>query len=302
MTVEIALARLALAVGQHDLARTHIDQALALDPAGTTALELRAWSEFIQSNAAAACAAASVALEHGSQDAWMHCLAAHAMWKRAADRGELPTTAREIADHYAKAIALQPKLRSAYSNYAKLAQAFPTATQADAMLLVSGYKLFPDAAELLIGIAVVLQKGNNEAEARRMLNFALGRSSQLTQEQRLQAESLRNEWAIQPRRERLDALVKERNYREAHTECEALLLEPMPMRLHHQMEKHRDELQFQAVRQEAQAAAQADKPDEAIRLFEALIAQPGLDPYQLRQVREQLGRLRRNQPQPTAAP
>jgi hypothetical protein len=301
-TVEIALARLALTTNHEAQLRTHLDHALALDPASPAPYELLALLESQKENTEAAATAARQALDRGTRDAWMHFIVAQELWRVQSADGTLDTAAREIADHYAKAIELQPKLRAAYAAYARLAPFLPTGTQADANLLTAGYKIYPDAAELLIGIACVLHKAKNEPQAQQLITLALSRTENLTEEQRLQAESLRNEWAIQPRRERIEALIKERNYREALTECEALLQEPMPLLLHQQLEKRRDGLHFLAVRQEAQTAVQAGKPDEAIRLLEALVAQPGLNQNQLRQVREQLERLRRNQPQPTDVP
>ena len=301
-TVEIALARLALTTGHEAQMRAHLDRALALEPTSPAPYELLALLESQKGNTEAAATAARQALDRGTRDAWMHFIVAQELWRVQSADGTLDTAAREIADHFARAIELQPKLRAAYTAYARLAPFLPTGTQADANLLTAGYKIYPDAAELLIGIACVLHKAKNEPQAQRLITLALSRTENLTEEQRLQAESLRHEWAIQPRRDRIEALIKERSYREALTECEALLQEPMPLRLHQQLEKRRDDLHFQAVRQEAQAAAQAGNPDEAIRLLEALVSQPRLNQNQLRQVREQLARLRRNQTQPTTVP
>lgn len=297
LAVELALARLALGSQRNDLARTHITQALALDATAPAPQELLAVLEYQLSNYDASASAAGLALERGSADAWMHVITAQELWRRHSDRGTLDTVAREIADHYAKAVEAQPKLRAAYISYARLVQFLPKVTQADAAVLTSGYKIYPDAAELLIGIAVVLQKGRNPADAEKMLDHALSRPDQLSQERRAEAMRLRTDWRIEPLRRQIEDLVHDRRYREALALCETVLQEPMQGGPHRWWEDRRDDLRFSAAMADIRAVDRDARVDEAIRLAEALAAEPWLKQRQRNDVRDLLARLRLHQPQ-----
>ncbi|MBK8475159.1 MAG: hypothetical protein IPL39_02305 [Opitutaceae bacterium] len=232
----------------------------------------------------------------------MHITVAHELWRRHNDRGSLDSAAREIADHLSQAIALQPKLRTAYSNFANLASHLPEVSLADAQVLAGGYKLFPDEPQLLIGLAALLHKTGNEAEAQRLLSLALASPASLTEEERARAERLRLDWKIEPLRQKIDDLAKQRRFGEALSACELLLQEPMPQQPRLRWEQRRNDLRFQAALQEAQAFGQNGQPAEAIRVLEALIEQPGVSEHQRRQVRERLDRLSRRRPQPAPAP
>jgi len=301
-TVEIALARLAIGAGDIELARTHIDKALAIDPTTPAVHELLAMLESIRSNPEAASTAASTALNHGSKDAWMHILVAQNLWKQQSDRGTLDTAAREIADHYAKALELQPNLRNAYSNYAHIAQSLPSVTQADASLLTAGFKIYPDAADLLLGIAVVLHKGNNDAQATQLLGLALSRSSYLSQEDIAYAERLRSEWRIEPLARKIEELAKNKLYADALSECEKLLQEPMQMNQQRMWERRRNDLRFQVALDEIQLSENSGNLEEAIRQLEALIARTDLAQGHLSFARRQLERIRKRLPTAEAAP
>ncbi len=289
--VEIALARVAIGAQLLDLARTHLTRALALDPAAPAAQELLALIEQQLGNQAAAATAAQAALDHGSRDAWMHVLAAQALWRRANDRGELSAFAREIAGHYTAAIELQPKLRAPYCALAQLARFLPSVTQADAVLLGAGFKRHPDAPELLIGLAAVLQKGRNEKEAVRILEIALSRGDQLSAEQRATAEQLRLEWKIAPLARQIDDLEKRQQFAEALAACEQILQEPMQLTERRRWESRRTSLSFQIDLADARAAESAGNRDEAIRRLEALAARTDLSPYQRTFAKRQLERV-----------
>lgn len=294
LAVEIALARLALGSERNEQARLHIARALALDTATAAPYELLALLEYQMKNTPASTAAARQALARGTRDGGMHMLVAQDIWQAQSARGSLDTAAREIADHFARAIELQPKLQIAYTNFACIAPLLPKGTEADALLLISGYKIFPGSADLLVGLAALLHKDKNEAEAQRFLTLALSHPENLTQDQRIQAENMRAEWAIQPRLERIEALVQERNFREALAVCVALLQEPMPMRYHQQLERRRNDLRFTVTLEEAE---HAENSTEAIRILDSLDTQPGLSQYQQRLIRESRERHRRNQEQ-----
>jgi tetratricopeptide (TPR) repeat protein len=258
--------------------------------------------ESIRNNPEAAATAASTALDHGSKDAWMHILVAQNLWKQQSDRGTLASAAREIADHYAKALELQPNLRNAYSNYARIAQSLPSVTQADASLLSAGFKIYPDAADLLLGIAVVLHKGKNDAQAAQLLGLALSRSSDLSQEDISYAERLRSEWRIEPLARKIEELSKNKLYADALAECEKLLQEPMQMNQQRLWERRRNDLRFQVALDEIQLSENSGNLEEAIRQLEALIARTDLAQGQLSFARRQLERIRKRLPTAEATP
>lgn len=290
--VEIALARVASGAGLTELARRHIDQALALDPTQPAAHELLALHEWQAQNQPAARSAAQAALERGSRDAWMHILAAEALWARSADRGEVAERSREIAALYTTAAQLQPGLRAPYLAYARLVHSFPTATQADATFLGAGYARFPDEIPLLIGVAVVLQKGHNTDEATKMLEAAIARGDRLTAEQRSDAERLRIQWRIEPLARRIDVLVKDRDFATALALCKQILEQPMRYEDHRFWEGRRSDLRFQTALLEAQSTIARDGLEAGIARLEGLLADPGLNATQQSAVERLLGKLR----------
>ncbi len=295
-TVEIALARLAVGSRNEALARQHTSRALTLDPAAPAAYELVACLENSRGQHEAAAAAARQALERGSRDALMHLVVAHALIRHHNNRGTPAEGAREIADHLARAIALQPKLRSAYVTLASVARALPAATVADAQLLVDGFKLFPDAPELLIGLAALVHKDGNDTRAFELLDLALGHDDLIDDKERATAERLRTEWKVEPLRKQVNELRKQRRFRDALAVCETLLQEPMQQTMRQFWENRRDELRFDAAVEAARAAEKAGDPAEALRQFEALAGQPDLDERQTRKVREHLERIRLSHP------
>lgn len=292
LAVETALARLAIGTRRCELARQHLGRALALAPEDTAAHELLARLELESDNNPAAVAAAEKALALGSRDAWMHLTVAQELWRKQSDRGTLDTAARTIVDHYAQAVALQPKLRHAYLSIASLAPLLPTVTTDDAKVLAAGYRIFPDAPWLLVGIAAILHKGNNPSEADRFIGLALARPELLNQEQRSEAERLRVRWQSEPLEKNINALAKERRFREALAEFDKLLALPLPLQTRKNFENWQASLRFSATIADAQAAAQDGRATEAVRLLEDLLAQPNLSPRDQAQARKFLDSIR----------
>jgi hypothetical protein len=293
--VETALARLAYSSLHHDLARTHIAKALAADPATLAPQELLATLEFEKDNHAEAEAAARRCIAAGSRDAMMHIIVAQTLWKRHNDQRTLDTAAREIVDHYAQALALQPKLRVAYTNVARIAPALQAPTLSDAQLLISGYKLFPDEPEILIGIAALQHKAGDDNGAAQMLDRALARPELLTDAQRANADRLRTEWKIEPLRRRLETLTKERRFAEALEICEQILQLPLQIRAREPWEKRRTELRFRITLDDARRTGNDGRHAEAVGKLEALVATPELNERQRAQARQMLDIMKRGQ-------
>lgn len=293
-TVETALASLAFN-RHHDLARTHIAKALAADPAALAPQELLASLEFEMGNHAEAEAAARRCIAAGSRDAMMHLVVAQTLWKRHNDQRTLSTAAREIVDEYAQALSLQPKLRIAYTNIARIAPVLPTATPADAQLLISGYKLFPDESEILIGLAALLHKDGDDDSASKMLDHALARPELLTDAQRANADRLRTEWKIEPLQRQIEALNRGRRFAEALALCEQILQLPLQIRTREPWEKRRIDLRFRVALDDARKAGNAGRQAEAVDQLETLIAAPELNERQRTQARKMLDVMKRGQ-------
>jgi hypothetical protein len=290
--VEIALARLAVGTRNEPLARKHTGQALALDPAAPAAYELVASLGSTLGQHDAAAAAARQALDRGSRDGLMHLLLANSLRRLHADRGTIPETSREIADHYAAAIALQPKFRNAYMNLAQIARFLPVPTAADAELLVTGFKLFPDAPELLIGLAAIVHKDGNDTRAFELLDLALSRDELIDDNERATAERLRTEWKIAPLAARVAELEKAKRYAEALAAAEQVLQTPMQVRDRDRWENRRDDLRFRAALAQARQTSKSGNDAGAITQLEALLAQPGLTDRQRNTAQQQLDRTR----------
>ncbi len=294
--VAVALARVALASGQLERARTHLDNALVLAPDSPAPHEVDASLRHQLDDAEGAATAAQRALDLGSRDAAMRLLVASKLWRLHQRRGTLDTVAREIADHLGQALALQPKLRTAYVNLAQIARLLPEATVGDARLLVAGLRLYPDAVELLVGLAHLQHKAGNAAEAQRFLGMALAQPDALGDTQRIEIERLRTTWKIEPIGQQIDALAKDGKFVDATALCEAVLKEPLQIEQRRQWEKRLGDLRFQAAFQAAERTADAGDSAGAIAALEELAAKPDLSPYQTRQIRRLLERLRENEP------
>ncbi len=290
--VELALARLAIASRQMELARQHIDRALELAPAQVAAFELSAELEFGAGNIAAAEAPARRALAADSRNATMHLALARAIRLHHKDRGTLDTVVREIADHCAAAIDQFPDLRPAYLEFASVAAALKTVTLNDAKLLVDGYRRFPDEPGLLVALAGVHLRVGNRDEGFALLNQVLAKPDLLDAQQRKYAEDIRATWVIDPLREEINALKTQRRYREALERCDALLRIPLRQDLRIPWEKRRKELLLKATIREADLAMGADDPATAIRLAEEYLRQPNLPPASIREVSARLERAR----------
>lgn len=296
--VDTALARLALARDHHDLARRHLEKALAEDPAALAPQEVLAALEFATENFPAAGAAARRAIAAGSRDAAMHTILGQVLWRHHRDRGTLDSVTREIAECLGRAVALQPKLRTAYLNFANLAPALPTVTVADAQLLVAGFKLFPDEPQLLVGLAALQHTAGNDAEAERLLDLALTRADLLTAEQRATADLLRVDWQIAPLRTQLEELRSRRRYEDALAVCDRILALPLQQKPRLYWENRREDLHFSSVLRAADTAITNDNPTEATRLLEELLTQPHLPPAHSRRIRERLEHIRPLLPAP----
>jgi tetratricopeptide (TPR) repeat protein len=175
--VEFALARLAAAGGNFELAAEHVERVLELVPSSPVGHEMRAFVAVQTDEAGAALEAAQIAIELGSRDALVYLIAAEDSLRRARADAALDevlpaAAARATADLYGQAIALQPRSAAAYSGLVTALLSVDSLTDTDADLLRTGRALFPADGIIVVGQALRAKHQGDTAAATELLRQA----------------------------------------------------------------------------------------------------------------------------------
>jgi tetratricopeptide (TPR) repeat protein len=176
--VEFALARLATAGDNYDLATAHIDKVIGLAPGAPSGYEMRALVANETGDDAGFAAAVDRAIELGSRDAVIYMLKAEQVIRdneqenAAWDDFLPPGPARTAADLYARAIGLLPRNREAYAGLINALLNVDSVTEADQIMLRGGRMLLPTDGLLLVGEAAIEKQRGNEQQAVELLRQA----------------------------------------------------------------------------------------------------------------------------------
>jgi len=183
--VASALGRLAFGTEQLELARTHANTAIQLDPASPEGHELLAYLAVRDRSADDIAAHAEAALKAGSRDSQMHVMLGDL----------LPYTtgaARQRANQYENAINLNSRRAEPFEDLAASLFSLAQPTTDDAEFLALGLRIFPGNDWIRVGAAVVDFRLGRTGEAREKMALALQPDSTLDDDQRRAAKGLLN--------------------------------------------------------------------------------------------------------------
>jgi hypothetical protein len=175
--VGIALARLAVAGDNDDLARTQAAAAAAADPKIAAPFDLLALLADRAHDTAALTANADKAIALGSRDANVYAIKAFAVMEASHRRGAIDTmlpadAARAAADLLDRAIELQPRNRTAYQGLASALLNVETIEARDEAALAAGARAFPTDGVVPVAEAAVARRRGDPSEATRLLRRA----------------------------------------------------------------------------------------------------------------------------------
>lgn len=198
-TVEVALARLALKVGNFPIAEKHISQVRSLDPDAATADELDGYLARERRDYVASDAAFARAVAKGSRDFGVYYWPAKYRVSKPApervvapvrEKGSLqlpmmPTLRpdrkaaiemddpRRVANQFKRAINLQPRWRQSYTGLAATISHLPALQKTDYDFLLAGARAFPEELDIWVGIALYEYREGQRESARKRLSLVI---------------------------------------------------------------------------------------------------------------------------------
>jgi tetratricopeptide (TPR) repeat protein len=296
--VQFALARLAVATSNDDLARKHTDAVVAAAPDSAAGYELLALIAEHARDADAEKTALDRAIERRSSDATVYArrgrllLDEKAMADLPYDRFVPPTDARVAADLFARAIALQMRERTSYEGLMLALLNVNTVTEQDDAVLAAGRRALPNDGEVVVAQAAVARRRGNMTEAVRLIGSANTEPLSLPQRYRRPIGSLQSVWLFEWLSEKLTTLFSAGRFDDAR----ALLAEQasqsaLDERSQSMIEKLRASVGVAERMAAAYAAARAGKLDDAKEMYRQLANDSTVDEFMRRQAQRELDRL-----------
>ncbi|HZF30726.1 MAG TPA: hypothetical protein VE907_16540 [Gammaproteobacteria bacterium] len=306
LQVEFALARLAAAGGNDDLARRHLDAVVAAAPRAAPAYELLALLAGRAGDAAAARAALDQAIELGSTDANVYRARARQLLdeNRKADtridESVPPDAARSAADMFEQSLALRPRNRDAYEGLLHALLNVDAVTERDDATLAVGRRALPTEGMIVVAQAAVAKQGGDVPTAARLLRAARKEPLTLPPRYRTTVTALHDSWLIGWLSSQLDALIPAERFDDAQALIEAQLaddsIDGRPRTVLESMRLDVDGFRRIAA---AAAAGQAGNRGAAETLLREFAADPGASPRAKRAAERLLERVAgRAPPQP----
>jgi tetratricopeptide (TPR) repeat protein len=280
--VEFALARLAAAGGNHELANEHIDAVLRLAPRSPAGYEMRAYVAARTENTAVAIEATDRAIELGSREPSVYLVKADrivATEHREAAWDDLlpPETARAAADLYGRAIGLQPRNRDAYEGLVTALLNVDDVTDGDRALLSGGRLLFPTDALLLVGLAAAEKHDGNDRESVALLRRATAEPFTMDSRFRPAVSALHVDWTAQWIHSELETLLTERRFDDARALLDAQLADPhVTGRLRTMLDGVAKDVAGFGLVQTAQDAFNDGDVEQAHEVLQKILADPNI--------------------------
>ncbi|HEY8519506.1 MAG TPA: hypothetical protein VIN61_05460 [Gammaproteobacteria bacterium] len=296
--VEFALARLAVAGNNDDLARRHIDAVIALAPTAPEPFELRAMVAQRANDAAALREALDAAIERGSEDPFvLGAKAAYLIDANGRDGVPVeellpPGIAREAADLLLRCIAVQPRNAVAYENLALALLNVDVVTEQDDRALALGRRARPTDGMVLLGQAALQRRRGNVPEALRLLRDARSEPFTVPAGHRSMSKGLHDGWLVEWADTRVGDLVAAQRFDEAKAiVAEQLADDAIAGRARTALESMQRELLGFERLDAARTAARAGKHDEAESILREVAADPDVGPAARREAQRILDRL-----------
>ncbi len=258
--VQNALARLAFAARRWEQAATHARATVAAapdDPRGHEALGLILKQ---QDQAKASLDEFNLAIEKDTKDFMPFFEVAAALQNDAVGgpggTGTLaPKEARRIANYYERAINLRPRFLPSYENLAGVIGVAEPWGKDDRDFFELGAQLFPDSAQIRLGLAILTHRSGDVAAARAQLAEIL-KDDELKNSTRSFARRLEDAWESHDVLTQVQKLTEEKKPAEALALVEQQLAGNIgtPLRL-----------QLNALQRQLRTAVQTQALDEALR-------------------------------------
>jgi hypothetical protein len=279
--VEFALARVALAGRNDELARKHVDAVLAIAPKAAAGYETLALLAARADDAPALESALDQAIALGSRDSATYSMKGFQLVEknRNADASVgdvLPAdVARAAADMFGRSIVLRPRNLNAYEGLIFALLNVDDVTAQDTEALALGRRAYPTEGVVLVGQAAVERQHGNVAEAVRLLRSSRSEPFTLDREYRAMASGLHDRWLLEWVSEQLQELAPAERFDEALALLDAQLAdEALTGRPRTAIASMRAELTGYQRIQAALAAGNDGRVDEARKALAALAADP----------------------------
>jgi hypothetical protein len=293
--VEFSLARLAVAGGNDDLARRHIDAVIALAPTAAPPFELRAVLAQRANDAAASREAIDAAIERGSEDPNVLTTKAfdlidtHRRADASVEEMLAPEIAREAADLLLRCIALRPRSDNAYEGLALALLNVDVVTEQDDRALALGRRARPTDGLVLLGQAALERQRGSAPEALRLLRDARSEPFAVPARYRSLIGALHDAWLVDWVNMRIGELVAAQRFDEAKAlVVEQLADSAIAGRARTALESMQGELLGFERLNAAAAAARAGKGDEAESILREVAADPDTGPAARREAQRLL--------------
>jgi tetratricopeptide (TPR) repeat protein len=271
--VENALGRLAIAANRNDQAATHARAAIAAggdDPRGH---ELLGFAFEAMGNHDAALGEYKVAIERGSKDFRPYFEVAVAAHNAAASDGEFtPAEARTIANRYERAINYYPRFRLAYENLAGVIGIAEPWSEEDRKFLELGLRLFPDSAQVELGLAQLSRRAGDFPAARARLDKVLAARGSLALETAQFAHRLDVGWEQEEIGKRVDELSQAGKFAEAVAFIDERLARGVDPMVGLRLKPVRENLALAQLSQDVKTALDEQRWADARRALEKLLA------------------------------
>ncbi|MEJ1961884.1 MAG: hypothetical protein WDO56_10225 [Gammaproteobacteria bacterium] len=286
--VEASLGFLALGAGIDDLARTHAEKAIALDPKDPDGHAVLAYLALQNGDFNRAAVHAEDALERGSRDSELYMLLGDSYMR--GENARKPDAAQRRVSMYENAVNLSPRRLDIYDRLTEALFTIDTPREEDGKFLALGLRVFPGEDWLRVGAAAVAYRLGHREAAMSSIDTALRTDSTLDGMQRDYAAGLRGHWSLDAMRSEIDAAVEKNDF----TAARAIV-----SRYRERIGENSDltsfldqvdsGLELRELMSKYQMALRANKKAEARSVAAQLLARPSL-PADLRRYLQQSSR------------
>ncbi len=274
--VETALGQLALAAGRLSLSERHASELLRLAPSSPAGYEILGHIQLAGGNETGALAAFQQAAARKSRDSMVHYHLGMARRKHREEGRADSATGKAIepssvANHFKRAINVNPHAELAYVELCGLLDLLPGDLASDAPFVRQGAALYPQNKSLQIGLAIIAHRTGKDDEASERLR-AVMESPDANPTVRDYAQRLQQSWSHNDTFERIHALIDQRKFADAERMVEEQLAKSSDGNVRTHLLVLKKDLKPARLHEALRQAWAADEWVEARRLVEEILA------------------------------
>ena len=219
----------------------HAYEAIAAGPTDPRGHEALSVALMYSGQSQAAWAAMEDAERFGSKDFGLYTRMAEA--EHTVRKGEMSgTDARRVLDRYRKAIAINPGYRGGYNNFAAVVGRLDFVRDEDKQVLEEGARRFPDDPMISIGLAQILHRQGNEADAKARIDAIVAATADDPGSGAKYARQIQATWAQDEVMIRVNQHLGQRDYDAAQEAMNGLLASTSDPEARSAFEKMAEEL------------------------------------------------------------